>query len=626
MKSNDEEKVTTIEAQETPVKKIRTTERRRSTDAKKGMAAKNPPLQDVLSEVSGRLESSGSTEKSKPVVSVQQPAPEPVQSSGPSSDVLNQEVPSQHVVQPTAPSAAHVTSSAAQPQVVEREHRRGSREDGARPAQHHEYRDRNRFKSKQRSQQSSQGHPSSHTVPHSSNQGALASVASQNQQSGPQRQGQQSRVHSQQHTPKQTEPRKPLEDMFLVDLNVYARRLGIVGAALMSKAALIEKIKYMEVHPDADIEVKGVLEKLPDGFGFLRSAVYDYVSGQDDVYVSPSQIRRFNLRTGDMITGVIRKPKEGEKYYALLQVKTVNSSDPATLGDRSSFDRLTPVHPHEKMNLEFDPTAIATRVMDIFTPIGKGQRGLIVAPPKVGKTLLMKEIAQSIIANHPEVHLILLLVDERPEEVADMKRIVKGNSAEVISSTFDETAARHVQVAEIVLERAKRLVETGRDVVILLDSITRLARAYNTVAPVSGKVLTGGIDANALYYPKRFFGAARTVEEGGSLTILASALVDTGSRMEEVIFEEFKGTGNMEINMTRKLANRRIYPAFDLPVSGTRREDLLLPADDLNKVWVLQKLLSTMNTAEGMEFIIDKMKKFKTNREFLDSINKKQPV
>lgn len=474
--------------------------------------------------------------------------------------------------------------------------------------------------SSQHSQQSSQ-YPSQsgHHSQQSGQQHRYGSGPRSNQQ---QQQQQQQPLHV--NKPVVAEARKPLEDMFLVDLNVYARRLGIVGAALMSKSVLIERIRYLEAHPDADIEVRGVLEKLPDGFGFLRSSVYDYVSGQDDVYVSPSQIRRFNLRTGDMITGVIRKPKEGEKYYALLQVKTVNGGDPTTMGDRPSFDRLTPTHPNEKMNLEFDPLAISTRVMDIFTPIGKGQRGLIVAPPKVGKTLLMKEIAQSIIANHPEIHLILLLVDERPEEVADMKRMVKGNSAEVISSTFDETATRHVQVAEIVLERAKRLVEAGKDVVILLDSITRLARAYNTVAPASGKVLTGGIDANALYYPKRFFGAARTVQEGGSLTILASALVDTGSRMDEVIFEEFKGTGNMEINMTRKLANRRIYPAFDLLVSGTRREDLLLSAEDLNKVWVLQKLLSTMNTAEGMEFIIDKMKKFKTNREFFESINKKQ--
>lgn len=414
-----------------------------------------------------------------------------------------------------------------------------------------------------------------------------------------------------------------LEEMSLIDLNAYARRHGIIGAALMSKDQLIEKIKYVEAHPELEMEVQGVLEKLPDGFGFLRSAQYDYVSGPDDVYVSPSQIRRFNLRTGDTILGVIRKPKEGEKYFALLKINKVNYSDPILTADRPHFDRLTALHPNRKLTLEFDPSAISTRIMDLFTPVGKGQRGLIVAPPKVGKTLLLKEIAQSIIKNNSQVHLIILLIDERPEEVADMKRTVRGTTAEVISSTFDEPAERHVQVAELVLEKAKRLVEAGKDVVILLDAITRLARAYNTTAPASGKVLTGGIDANALQWPKRFFGAARNAEEGGSLTILATALIDTGSRMDEVIYEEFKGTGNMEMHMTRKLSNRRIYPAFDLLVSGTRREDLLHTEEDLNKVWVLQKFLATMNTVEGMEFLIDKMRKFTTNREFLESINKK---
>ncbi len=334
-------------------------------------------------------------------------------------------------------------------------------------------------------------------------------------------------------------------------------------------------LKYVEAHPDFEIEVEGVLEKLPDGFGFLRSAHYDYVSGPDDVYVSPSQIRRFNLRTGDTIAGVIRKPKEGEKYFALLKVSKVNYEDPALAADRPNFDRLSPLHPNKKFNLEYDPNCISTRIMDLFTPVGKGQRALIVAPPKVGKTMLLKEIAKAMIANHPEAVVIILLVDERPEEVADMKRTVRGSSAEVISSTFDESADRHVQVAEIVLEKSKRLVEAGKDVVIILDSITRLARAYNTMAPASGKILTGGIDANALTGPKRFFGAARNTEEGGSLTIIASALVETGSRMDEVIYEEFKGTGNMEMHMTRKLSNRRIYPSFDLLMSGTRREDLL---------------------------------------------------
>ncbi len=416
---------------------------------------------------------------------------------------------------------------------------------------------------------------------------------------------------------------KPLQEFSLSELNGYARRLGIVGAGLINREALIKKIQYVEEHPELEMEVEGVLEKLPDGFGFLRSVHYDYISGPDDVYVSPSQIRRFGLRTGDTVSGIIRKPKEGEKYFALLKVKKINYKDATVISDRVPFDQLTPMHPSKKFNLEFNPTALSTRLMDLFTPVGKGQRGLIVAPPKVGKTLLLKEIAQSIIANHPEVYLIVLLIDERPEEVADLRRTVKGTSAEVISSTFDESASRHVQVAEVVLEKAKRLVESGKDVVILLDSITRLARAYNTIAPASGKVLTGGIDANALQRPKRFFGAARAAEEGGSLTILATAMVDTGSRMDEVIYEEFKGTGNMEMHMTRKLSNRRIFPAFDLLISGTRRDDLLHSTEDLNKVWVLQKFLSTMNVIEGMEFLIDKMKKFKTNREFIDSINKR---
>lgn len=413
-----------------------------------------------------------------------------------------------------------------------------------------------------------------------------------------------------------------VDEMSLTELNIYARRLGITGATLMKKQELLDRIKYIEAHPDTELEVEGVLEKLPDGFGFLRSAKYDYASGPDDVYVSPSQIRRFNLRTGDVVTGVIRKPKDNEKYFALLKVSKVNFEDPLTMSDRMHFDRLSPLHPEKKFNLEYDPRVISTRIMDMFTPIGHGQRGLIVAPPKVGKTVLLKDLVQAFIANHPEVHLIILLVDERPEEVADIKRTV-GDKAEVISSTFDESAERHVQVAEMVLEKSKRLVEVGKHVAIFLDSITRLARAYNATAPASGKILTGGIDANALQRPKRFFGAARNTQEGGSLTIIASALVETGSRMDEVIYEEFKGTGNMEIHMTRKLSNRRVYPAFDLLISGTRREDLLHSEEDLNKVWVMQKFLAGMNTVEGMEFLIDKMKKFKTNIEFVDSINKK---
>lgn len=415
----------------------------------------------------------------------------------------------------------------------------------------------------------------------------------------------------------------PLEEMNLSELNVVARRLGIVGATLLSKPVLLERIRYVQAHPDMEIEVEGVLEKLPDGFGFLRSQKFDYVSGPDDIYVSPSQIRRFNLRTGDMISGAIRKPKDGEKYFALLKVSKVNGLEPMTSGDRPHFDRLSPLHPNKKYTLETTPGVISTRILDLFAPIGRGQRGLIVAPPKVGKTVLLKELAQALATNHPEAYLMVLLVDERPEEVADMQRTVKGAFAEVISSTFDESAERHVQVAEIVLEKAKRLVESGKDVIILLDSITRLGRAYNTVAPASGKVLTGGIDANALQRPKRFFGAARNTEEGGSLTIIATALVETGSRMDEVIYEEFKGTGNMEIHMTRKLSNRRVYPAFDLLISGTRREELLHTEEDLNKVWVLQKFLASMNVIEGMEFLIDKMKKLKTNTEFLDAMNKK---
>ena len=418
-----------------------------------------------------------------------------------------------------------------------------------------------------------------------------------------------------------------LKKMNLADLNYQARKLGVIGASLLTKDELIKKILELRDHPDKEIEIEGVLEKLPDGFGFLRSEKFDYVSGPDDVYISPSQIRRFSLKTGDTVKGIIRKPKEGEKYFALLKINSVNDVDPTVIADRLFFDRLTPLHPDKKFTLESDPTFISTRLMDIFTPIGKGQRGLIVAPPKAGKTVLLREIAHSILNNNPEIYLIILLIDERPEEVADMRRAIKsahkGSHAEVISSTFDESAERHVRVAEIVLEKAKRLVEVGQDVVILLDSVTRLARAYNTTMPASGKVLTGGIDANALQYPKRFFGAARNTEEAGSLTIIGTALVETGSRMDEVIYEEFKGTGNMELHMSRKLANRRIFPALDLIISGTRREELLMPPDELNKSWVLRKFLSTMNTIEGMEFLIDKMKKHKTNAEFFESIQKK---
>lgn len=413
-----------------------------------------------------------------------------------------------------------------------------------------------------------------------------------------------------------------LSKMNLADLNQLARKLGIVGASLMKKEVLIAQIEDIQNNPDRELFVQGVLEKLPDGFGFLRSAAFDYVSGPDDIYVSPSQIRRFGLRTGDTVTGVIRKPKEGEKYFALLRVDTVNDQDPLTLMDRPYFDRLTPLYPDVKFNFEYDPSFVSTRLLDLFAPIGKGQRGLIVAPPKTGKTVFLKELAITIAANHPEVHVIALLIDERPEEVADMRRSITFKNAEVISSTFDESADRHEQVAEIVLAKAKRLVECNRDVVIVLDSITRLARAYNTTSPASGKILTGGIDAHALQKPKRFFGAARNTEEAGSLTIIASALVETGSRMDEVIFEEFKGTGNMEMHLSRKLSNLRIFPAFDLLLSGTRREELLLPEDSLKKVHILRKFLANMNIVEGMELLIDQTKKCKTNEEFLESMNK----
>ncbi|MBV8661152.1 MAG: transcription termination factor Rho [Candidatus Dependentiae bacterium] len=412
-------------------------------------------------------------------------------------------------------------------------------------------------------------------------------------------------------------------EMLIHDLNFTAKRLGIIGSSMMTKDQLINAILEHQKTPEKSIGVSGVLEKLPDGFGFLRFPEYDYISGPDDIYVSPTQIRRLNLRTGDTISGEIRPPKENEKYFALQTIESVNGQDPARTTGRVDFERLTPLHPDKKFTLESQPDFISTRIMDIFTPIGKGQRGLIVAPPKVGKTVLMKEIAKSLLAENENIYLIVLSIDERPEENTDMKRSIVSKNSEVVSSTFDESPERHVQVAEIVLEKAKRFVEYGQDVVILLDSITRLARAYNTIAPTSGKVLTGGVDANALQRPKRFFGAARNAEEGGSLTIIATALIETGSKMDEVIYEEFKGTGNMELHLTRKLSNRRTYPAFDLIPSGTRREDLLLSEEQLNHSWVLHKFLSTMNIVEGMEFLIDKMKHTKTNEEFFATMSKK---
>jgi transcription termination factor Rho len=402
------------------------------------------------------------------------------------------------------------------------------------------------------------------------------------------------------------------------ELNNLAKDLNVPGASGMRRQDLIFSILQTQAEQNGMISGSGVLEILPDGFGFLRAVDYNYLPSPDDIYISPSQIRRFNLRTGDTISGEVRPPKEGEKYFALLKVDTVNFESPESARDKILFDNLTPLYPQEKLNLEFDPENYSTRTLDLFAPIGKGQRGLIVSPPRAGKTVLLQDIAHSITANHKEVVLMVLLIDERPEEVTDMQRSVAG---EVISSTFDEPASRHVQVAEMVIEKAKRLVEHKKDVVILLDSITRLARAYNTVVPPSGKVLSGGVDSNALHKPKRFFGAARNIENGGSLTIISTALIDTGSRMDEVIFEEFKGTGNMELHLDRRIADRRVFPAFDLIRSGTRKEELLIPKANLNRIWVLRRLLQEMNPVDAMEFIIGKIRKTETNQEFLDSMN-----
>ena len=409
-----------------------------------------------------------------------------------------------------------------------------------------------------------------------------------------------------------------LKEKKISELLEIARKLQVEGASGMRKQELIFAILQAQTEKNGYIYGEGVLEILPDGFGFLRSADYSYLPGPDDIYVSPSQIRRFNLRTGDTVSGQIRPPKDSERYFALLKVEAVNYEDPEVARDKILFDNLTPLYPQERIRLETTPDQISMRIMDLLCPIGKGQRGLIVAAPRTGKTILLQNIANSITQNHKEIILIVLLIDERPEEVTDMMRSV---DAEVISSTFDEPASRHVQVADMVLEKAKRLVEHKKDVVILLDSITRLARAHNTVVPPSGKILSGGVDANALQRPKRFFGAARNVEEGGSLTIIATALIETGSRMDEVIFEEFKGTGNMEIQLDRRLADKRIFPAIDINKSGTRKEELLIPKEDLNRIWILRKLLSQLNPVEAMEFLIDKLQKTKSNREFLDSMS-----
>ena len=409
-----------------------------------------------------------------------------------------------------------------------------------------------------------------------------------------------------------------LKELKISELNKIARDLKVNGVAGLKKQDLIFKILQAQTEKEGLIFGEGVLEILEDGFGFLRSPKYNYLPGPDDIYISPSQIRKFDLRTGDTVSGQIRPPKEGERYFALLKVEAVNFENPEKAKDKILFDNLTPTYPDKRLVLETVPSEVSMRVMDLLTPIGKGQRGLIVAPPYSGKTILLQKVANAITTNNPDMILIVLLIDERPEEVTDMQRSVKG---EVVSSTFDEPAERHIQVAEVVLEKAKRLVEHKKDVVILLDSITRLARAYNTTVPHSGKILSGGVDASALHKPKRFFGAARNIEEGGSLTILATALVDTGSRMDEVIFEEFKGTGNMETQLDRNLFQRRIYPSIDIKRSNTRKEELLVKDDELKRIWVMRKVLNELNSIEAMELLIEKLSKTKSNSDFLASLN-----
>jgi transcription termination factor Rho len=409
-----------------------------------------------------------------------------------------------------------------------------------------------------------------------------------------------------------------LKDKNITDLAKIAKELNIPGSSGMRKQELIFQILRAQTEKNGLIFSEGVLECLPDGFGFLRAPEYNYLPGPDDIYVSPSQIRKFDLRTGDTVSGQVRPPKDGERYFALIKVEAVNFEDPEVTRNKIFFDNLTPLYPQERIRLETTKENLTGRVLDMLCPIGKGQRGLIVAPPRTGKTMMLQSLANSITANQPEIALIVLLIDERPEEVTDMQRTVKG---EVISSTFDEPPQRHIQVAEMVLEKAKRLVEHKRDVVILLDSLTRLGRAYNAVTPPSGKVLSGGIDANALQRPRRFFAAARNVEEGGSLTIMATALIDTGSRMDDVIFEEFKGTGNMEINLDRKLVDKRVFPTIDINRSGTRKDELLLPPDELNRIWVLRKVLSPLSTVEAMELLLGRLSKTKNNAEFLASMS-----
>jgi transcription termination factor Rho len=409
-----------------------------------------------------------------------------------------------------------------------------------------------------------------------------------------------------------------LKEMTIQGLTALARDLGVEGAAGMKKHDLIFKILQNQTEKSGLLFAEGVLECLPDGYGFLRAPESNYLPGPDDIYVSPSQIRKFDLRTGDTVSGQVRPPKEGERYFALIKVEAINFEPPEMAKDKVLFDNLTPLYPSERLRLETAQDNLTARVLDMMTPLGKGQRGLIVAAPRTGKTMILQNIANSVATNHPEVALIVLLIDERPEEVTDMQRSVKG---EVVSSTFDEPATRHVQVAEMVIEKAKRLVEHKRDVVILLDSITRLARAYNSIVPPSGKVLSGGVDSNALQRPKRFFGAARNIEDGGSLTIIATALVETGSRMDDVIFEEFKGTGNSEIVLDRKMSDKRIFPAIDINKSGTRKEELLLPREELNRIWILRKVLNPLSPVEAMELMLERLAKTKSNRDFLESMS-----
>lgn len=423
-------------------------------------------------------------------------------------------------------------------------------------------------------------------------------------------------INQQEHKSNQQETMK-LAKLTITELTKIAKDLKIDSTAGLRKPEIIAQILEVKSKSSDDLYDEGVLEILPDGFGFLRSPDYNYLPGPDDIYISPSQIKKFSLRKGDTVAGNVRPPKEGERFFALLQVRNVNGQEPESIRERVFFDNLTPLYPEKMIKLETDKNELTGRILDIICPIGMGQRGLIVSAPRTGKTIVMQKIANAITANHPEIYLIILLIDERPEEVTDMQRSVKG---EVISSTFDEPADRHVQVADMVIEKSKRMVEHGKDVVILLDSITRLARAYNTISPSSGRVLSGGLDSNALQRPKRFFGTARNIEEGGSLTIMATALVETGSRMDDVIFEEFKGTGNMEVYLDRKIADRRVFPAIDINRSGTRKEELLLDADTLNKVWILRKVLSQMNNIEAIELLKDKISATKSNKDFLRSM------